>query len=827
MNLSNRGISYFVWPVAACMFFLLNGCRPEMPVTSTITIEADGLTFPVNKNLYGLSLEEINHAVDGGIYAELIQNRSFEDGVLPLHNAYNFTENVMVTPNGYVMPFVRPDSIIGWRALTSGSKMYPDTRELINDTNKRSLLVAVAAGDSSGRGGIAAEGYGGISLTKGEKYEMSFYIKSASPYPKVVHVALEDSAAKHRLSDEYTITPWADWRRVKHTFTATANTRKAILTFTADSSTVFWLDVVSLFPQKTWKGMRNGLRPDIAELIEKLHPAFIRFPGGDFVEGYTGGTFPVWHETVGDISKRKHFWSANGYGTTNGMGFLEYLRFCEAVGAEPVYVINSGVTSQKRRPRFEDITAMDKIVQDALDAIAYANAPRDSAIGALRALHGHPEPFNLRFIEIGSGNYGSEYVKRYELFKNAIHKTYPRITVIGNTITDSRNRVDWVDSHYYADESFFISNQSRFDEFLYKRRQPPMFVGEFGTAREESRGTLQAALSEACFLFGLERNPDAVKRIAYAPLLANVQVDKRSKGLILFNNKQAVPTPSYYVLKMLGENRGDAILKTTVESYEKPQVTFGAASISMFDNSFDFKDISINGSNVFRKVIANGGWNFSDRILTADANRWNYILLGDSAEHDYSFTTFVKRTKGSGQVQLRVRDNGKYETKANHICFTIGQENCELYRMAGLVKDNLAPDVPFAFESNRWYKVQIICKDNLIQCFVNDKLVQQASMRPIPSLVVVTTRDEKNKQFIIKVVNTTRHPEKTQLNVNGGSFGSEAEVTELSGEPESVNLFSTPNKVSPIKKKVGFAIGGPVVYEFPPSSLTILRIKFD
>jgi alpha-L-arabinofuranosidase len=147
--------------------------------------------------------------------------------------------------------------------------------------------------------------------------------------------------------------------------------------------------------------------------------------------------------------------------------------------------------------------------------------------------------------------------------------------------------------------------------------------------------------------------------------------------------------------------------------------------------------------------------------------------------------------------------------------------------MAGLVKDNLAPDVPFAFESNRWYKVQIVCKDNLIQCFVNDKLVQQASMRPIPSLVVVTTRDEKNKQFIIKVVNTTRHPEKTQLNVNGGSFGSEAEVTELSGEPESENFFSTPNKVSPVKKKVGFAIGGPVVYEFPPSSLTILRIKFD
>lgn len=822
----NNSISNFVWGVIGCLFVLLSGCRPEMPVTSSITIEADGLSFPVNKNLYGLSLEEINHAVDGGLYAELIQNRSFEDGVLPLHNAYNFTENVMVTPNGYVMPFIRPDSIIGWRTLTPGSKMYPDTRELINEENKRSLLV-VAANDSTDRGGIAAEGYAGIPLTKGEKYELSFYIKSASPYPKIIHVALEDSATKRKLSDEYTITPWADWRRVKHTFTATDDSRKAVLTFTSDSSTVFWLDVVSLFPQKTWKGMRNGLRPDLAELIDGLHPRFIRFPGGDFVEGYTGSTFPVWHETIGDISKRKHFWSANGYGTTNGMGFFEYLRFCEVIGAEPVYVINSGVTSQKRRPRFEDITAMDKIVQDALDAIAYANAPRDSVMGAMRAAQGHPEPFNLRFVEIGSGNYGSEYIKRYELFKNAIHKVYPHITVIGNTITDIRNRVDWVDSHYYADESFFISNQSRFDGFMYTRRQPPMFIGEFGVASEESRGTLQSALSEACFLLGLERNPDAVKRIAYAPLLANVQMDKNSKGLILFNNKRAVPTPSYYILKMLGENRGDAILKTTVESYAKPQVTFGAASLFMFDNSFEFKDISINGSSTFRRVIANGGWTFSDRKLTAETNRWNYILLGDSAEHDYTFTAFVKRTKGSGQVQFRFRDNGKQGVRTNHISFTMGLGSCELYRLAGLVKDNLVQDVPFAFESNQWYKVHIVCKDDKIQCFINDKLIQQASMRPIPSLVAVTTRDEKNKQLIIKVVNTTRHPEKTQLNVNGGSLGSNAEVTELSGEPESGNLFSDPNKVSPVKKKVGFAIGGPVIYEFPPSSLTILRIKFD
>lgn len=162
-----------------------------------------------------------------------------------------------------------------------------------------------------------------------------------------------------------------------------------MLTITTDSSAVFWLDVVSLFPQNTWKGRPNGLRPELMELIASLKPAFIRFPGGSFVEGYTAGTYPVWRETVGDIAERKHFWNVWAYGTTNGIGYHEYLQMCEDLDAEPVYVINSGVTNQSRRPRYEDITAMGKLVQDALDAIAYANEPADSILGTLRASHGH------------------------------------------------------------------------------------------------------------------------------------------------------------------------------------------------------------------------------------------------------------------------------------------------------------------------------------------------------------------------------------------------------------------------------------------------------
>ena len=268
--------------VGAIVGMGLSSCQPEMPVISTITVEADGLTVPVNPDLYGLTIEEINHGIDGGLYAELIQNRSFEEGVPPLNCPY------------------------------------------------------VSASGESGRGGVIAEGYRGIPIRKGERYDLSFFAKGANMVPRTIRVALEDSMANTVLSDVFQVAPLYEWKRYRHTFTATEDAPNAVLTITADTSAVFWLDVVSLFPEDTWKGRKNGLRPDLAALVDSLAPRFIRFPGGSFVEGYTAGTYPIWRETLGDISERKHFWNVWAYGTTNGMGYHEYLQMCEDMGAEPI-----------------------------------------------------------------------------------------------------------------------------------------------------------------------------------------------------------------------------------------------------------------------------------------------------------------------------------------------------------------------------------------------------------------------------------------------------------------------------------------------------------
>ena len=813
--------------ISVILVFLSSGCQPGMPVTSSITVDTEGFSIPVNKNLYGLTIEEINHGVEGGIYAEMIQNRSFEEGVPPLNCPYDPGRNVLITPNGWAIPFMRSDSVPGWRRISASTYMWPDNNELINDKNRRSLLVSASVSPESGRGGVVATGYKGLSIRKGEKYELSLYMKGATMTPKTIHIALSDSVAESELSDIFKISTVFGWRKYKHTFTATEDTDNAVLTITSDSSAVFWLDVVSLFPQKTWNNRPNGLRPDLMEKIASLKPQFIRFPGGSFVEGYTAGTYPIWRETIGDISERKHFWNIWAYGSTNGMGYHEYLQMCEDLKAEPLYVINSGVTSQSRRPRYEDITAMNKLVQDALDAIAYANAPVDSALGAMRAKQGHPEPFDLKYIEIGSENYGQEYSKRFELFKKAINEIYPEITVIKSAPIHRQPRTEWTDYHFYSGEDFLIANHNRYEAGQYQRRFPAIFIGEFSMGDASLQGTLRAAIGEACFLAGVENSPEVVKRLAYAPVLGNVNYDFQRYPAISFNNHQVVGSPSFYMMQMFANNRGDELLKTEVDTYNRPQVTFGRASIELFDNSYDFEDVRIDNKLVTEATVKSGGWEVKDGRLIPVPNRWNYLLMGDSTAHDYTLSMRVRRTKGSGQIQLRVRDNGKDGEANDHIALSIAPGYCELYRQSGAVKDTLCAPRIHSFESNRWYDIKIVCKDEAISCYVDGAQIYEVVLPPLPSLVSVATWDKEQNIILLKVINTTRHEEKTELDIKGVGIKNNAEIVQLTGDPLGRNTFSEPEKIVPVQKEVFFSLGSPMIYSFPPNSITIMKLQID
>ena len=807
------------------ILLIITGCQPEMPVTSTITIDGEARRIAVNQELYGLTIEEINHAIEGGIYAELIQNRSFEEGVPPLNCPFDPVRRVLRTPNGWTIPFLRADSVPGWRRFSATSYLYPDTKELINDKNRRSLLVSVSASAETGKGGVIAEGYKGISLRKGARYDLSFYIKTLSAYPKTVSFALADSSGETLLSEVFQVTPSYEWKKYGHTFTATDSTAKAVLTITTDSSALFWLDVVSLFPQQTWKGRANGMRPELMTHIEALHPRFIRFPGGSFAEGYTAGTYPIWHETIGDIASRKHFWNVWAYGSTNGVGFHEFLQLCEDLGAEPIYVVNSGITSQSRRPRYEDITKMDKLVQDALGAIAYANEPADSLIGSLRAKQGHPDPFHLKYIEIGSENYGQEYAKRFKLFKEAIREIYPDVTVISSSRLRDMPRREWADAHFHSTEPYLIANHNRFIPTSLSQRIPSAFIGEFGLTDGAVAGTMQAAISEACFLTGVENGQEVVRGLAYAPVVGNTQYPLVRQPLIAFDGDKTVLSPSYYLWQMYSNNRGDEVLKTEVQTYNKPQVLPGYAGIYMFDNSYEFTDVQIDNRPVTDGQVVSGNWEIKQGTLTPVPNRWNYLLLGDSASYNYTFSANIRRTKGSGQIQLRVRDNGLPGEQSDYIGLTIGAGTCELFRQAGGVRDTLRTPVDFPFQSKAWYRVKISCQDERIHCYVNDTLVHEAALRPLPSLVATTAFDKEREEIILKVVNTTHHEERTALNLQGLNVANSAEIIQLCASPEAHNTYDTPDAIVPETKVFTFPIGVDKVYIFPPNSITVMRLK--
>ena len=472
---------------------------------------------------------------------------------------------------------------------------------------------------------------------------------------------------------------------------------------------------------------------------------------------------------------------------------------------------------------------MDKLVDEALAAIAYANAPADSAMGALRAEHGHPAPFGLKYVEIGSENRGTEYKRRFALFEAAIKAAYPDITVISSAaVRDRPNRLEWVDGHFYADERFFLSNTTRFDAKRYPRRQAPAFVGEMGTAEREVAGTMQAAIGEACFLIGAENNPERVRRLAYSPVLGNTGFTLQREPLMRFFRDSVALSPSYYVWQLFATHRGDRLLRSEVETYQRSSVRQGRPGLFLFDNSFEFAEVQVDGRPVNQFDVLSGGWRLpAAGQPVADANRWNHLLVGDSSVYQAVFSLKVRRVKGSGAVQIRLCDNGRKGEEADYLCFTLGGGQSEFYHQSGSVKEPLADPLSLSFESNRWYAVRLAYDASRVACYVDDQLVQEVEWPAIPALACVATVDEANQQLLLKVVNTTQHEERTALHFDGLTVSGTGEAIQLQGELGARNSFTAPQTVMPQHLSISFPMGVSPYYVFPPNSVTLLKLPLE
>lgn len=835
-------IKYLIAFISVLFF----ACKPEAPVTSFITIDLDKSAIPVNKELYGISLEEINHAIEGGIYAELIQNRSFEDGSLPSGCQYNAETNCLTTPSGWEIPFITPNVIPGWRALSEQSYLYITNNNPINEQNHHYLQIHIPL---YGKGGAIAEGFYGIPIRKGDKYNLSFFIRN-SQYGEIT-VELRDSMAHKAVSNSYQILPVWEWTKMQYTFTATEDTRNATLVFSAENGTVFNIDMVSLFPQKTWKNQPNGLREDLMEAIEALDPKFIRFPGGAFVESFTKEMIPQWQETTGPVESRKSLWSIWGYGTTNGVGFHDYLQLCENLNAYPIYVTNAGILNQRYRLKYEEAKNMPAWKEHLLSALAYATHPKDSIYGQMRAANGHPAPFPLGYIEIGNHHKGTTYARRYQYLKEGIKDSFPQISLICNDTLGYFG--DWYDTHYKTDVDYLLSNYNTFDIQNLTIHTPMYFIGEFGAAFSKYGGTLRAAIGEAAFLIGAEKNPLNVKGIAYSPLLGHTQFPSYGMPAIQFDASRIVKHPSYYVLEMFANNRGDELLHTTVESYKKPLVTFGRIGIMLYDFHFNVKDILLNEDSIYGTFIKdertsitpvpaknsaspnvtglNHGYsNYinenrlkQDMISHGDVLK-RYMIAGNSTDYNYTFSAKIKRATPEGKIQLRVRDNGLPEELGNYIALKVEEDQIGFYHCAGDV-ERLLSKTKFPLESDRWYDIKITCLDEKISCSVDNQPLLETSVFSIPSLISIATRDIDSETIILKVVNTTYHEEWASLSIVEGSIENEAEVIQLAGKPDVRNTLDAPDVIVPKRETVHFSFRRPIKYLFPPNSVTIIRMK--
>jgi len=670
---------------------------------ASIVVEVDKPGHAISPVLYGIFFEDINCSADGGIYAEMVRNRSFEDS----------------------------DKPEWWEAVGSGAVNFElalDSTQPISPRNPHSLRLAIGKlGD--GRAGVANNGFWGMAVTKGQTYELSLFARGADGFTGPLSVSLESldgvvyaEATLRRLA--------SDWSRYTCSLKPNTTDPKARLVISTSRPGTFWLDMVSLFPKRTWKNRPNGLRPDLAEMLAGLEPGFVRFPGGCWVEGEVMNTAYRWKQTIGDPSERRTQYNLWQYQATHGVGFHEYLQMCEDLGAEPLFVINCGMSHREVVP----LDKMGEFVQDALDAIEYANGPVESRWGAVRSKNGHPAPFKLNYMEIGNENGGRAYQERYPLFYDAIKAKYPQMNLIADEWggTPKNRPVEIVDEHYYSTPEFFIANAGKYDS--YDRAGHKVYVGEYAVTQGCGQGNLRAAVGEAAFMTGMERNSDVVVMASYAPLFANVHYKKWNPDLIDFDSSRVYGIPSYYVQQMFSVNRGDVVLPTTVTAPEvAPTARSGGIGVGTWNTQAEFKDIKVTRGDetLFACDFADGtkgwtlhggDWAVEDGALKQKALTDNIrAFAGDKSWSNYTYSLKARKLGGAEGflIPFLVKDE---EAKA---WWNIGgwgntRHAIELDGVAG-------GDVAGSIETGRWYEIRIEVKGANIRCFLDDKLIHDVS----------------------------------------------------------------------------------------------------
>ncbi len=774
--------------------------RAQTPVTMTIDAAQRGPL--ISDHQYGLFFEEINHAGDGGLYAEMVQNRSF-DSDLDAWTAYNGSEISLYTAN------------------------------MLNDMQTHALRVGISGASADNPVGVTNSGYWGMAIRQDSTYAVSLWVRTSSTgFNGRLSAQLQSSTGADlgsaTLQGELTRNTWT---QLTATIQATGSDDAGRLAILSTYNGTLYIDVVSLFP-RTWKGRPNGLRPDLAQLLADTKPTFLRFPGGCFVEGY--GSYDnafQWKRTIGPIEERPGHWNGNwGYWSTDGLGFDEYLQLCEDLGADPLFVVNVGLGHYYTI----DVNELDTLVQDALDAIEYANGDATTEWGAKRIANGHAEPYGLKYIEIGNENYqdnasdqSADYAERYLMFYNAIKAAYPDIQTIGNveswgTDTPSwRNEhpVEMVDEHYYRSQEWMIANYNKYDTYS---RAIPVYNGEYAanSGSYGTNGNMSSALGEAVYMMGMERNSDVCQMASFAPIFTHENNRTWAYDMIHFTASESFVTPSYYVQKLMAENLGKQNLLWTETGNSNLSSEGTRVGVGTWATQAVFSDFSIAPS----WTLGTGTWTESDGTLTQTSSADNCTAIADTLlTGDYSLK--VRAQKTGGNEGFLVIFN--YQDADNYVWWNLGGWSNTTHGVEQCVNGTktTVASCGGSITTGQWYDIEVRVNGSQVTCLLDDAVVHEFTLPSSQAIYQSVQIDEESNMLTVKVANPNAQAASLQLNLQNMTPLAGSAILLGGGSDTDENTLESPNLVVPTTATISIANGEVEPLEILPYSLYIFNIE--
>lgn len=773
-------------------------------------------TKTVSPDLYGIFFEDINNAADGGLYAELIRNRSFEDD---------------------------SKAIPTW--TVNGASYQLITKGLLNKAQGHALELTF---NGSKLQTLTNDGFWGINAVQGRPYKLSLWVKGK--YKGTVKAQLVSADGKTVYAEAPVNGKISGkWQKLTAEMKSAGNDAKAKFQLVFTGKGKIALDVVSLFPP-TFKNRPNGLRPDLAEMLYNLHPKFVRFPGGCFVEGQESPANAFhWEKTIGPIEQREGHQNVNwGYRTTDGIGFDEYLQMAEDFGAKPLYVVNVGLWHGGKTP----VDSLQPWIDETLNALEYANGDVTTKYGALRAKNGHPAPYNIEYLEIGNENnqpdpalQSDRYYERFKKFKDAILAKYPNMHLIGNVVAwgddnpkwGSEEPVELLDEHYYRNPSWFTNAFHKYD--TYERGKHDIYVGEYAVTQGfGNMGSLEAALGEGVYMMGMENNSDVVKMASYAPIFANLNRRVWAPDMIQFVSDRAFGTPSYYVQKMMFNNIGDKVLNVKVDnpySYDvaynlKPEIC--QVGVGTWATQCSFKDASLtdNGKALTGETVKDinikGDWTEANGEVSQTSTETATIRLNPVRFNAQNYTYKVRAKKNSGDEGFLIIFN--YVDAKNYCWLNIGGWGNTQHGIEQIVnggKGQMAT-VSGHVETGRWYDVEIDVKGDSVYAKLDGKQIFATRLKPnmTPGFFATATKDSKTGEVIVKLANTNIEGTTAKVSLDGKTLQNAKLIRLTAKNGSEENDIDHPTNVYPTSTNVPVH-GDSIELEIPASSLSILRLK--